>query len=175
MNVFAKVALVTSSLLAIALFSSNSFATGTELGLVLGRSTKSQEADVVRFTYRRLLSESSEWWMPSAIQLGASIWRVPDLAGTTQRYDINATPVWRLEKSWGYVEGGIGAYLLSKTINTDEYHLPSSFEFGSHIGVGMRVGENGRIGVAFQHLSNAGLKQPNGGINFIELTGSIQF
>ena len=46
---------------------------------------------------------------------------------------------------------------------------PSSFQFGSHVGVGMRLGEAGSLGIALQHLSNAGLKQPNGGIDLVLL------
>jgi lipid A 3-O-deacylase len=164
------------TLLAIVLLScSTTFAAKPELGLVFARSTKSNETDIVRLTYRYPLLRSQEWWMPESLQLGVSAWRVPDIGGSTQRLDLNATPIWRLEQSWWYVEGGIGAYLLSKTINNDANRLPSSFQFGSHIGAGVRVGENGRIGVALQHLSNAGLKQPNGGIDLVQISGGILF
>jgi len=46
-------------------------------------------------------------------------------------------------------------------------------EFGSHIGTGLLV-KNASVGVAFQHLSNAGIKQPNGGINFYLATVSLE-
>jgi lipid A 3-O-deacylase len=127
-------------LAAILIFAATLAAAG-EIGLVVGRST-------------------------THLQLGGSLWRVPDIRGTNRRFDLNATPVWRSMNSWGYVEAGIGGYLLSKTINSPEHRLPSSFQFGSHLGVGVRLGE-GTIGVALQHLSNAGLKQPNGGIDLI--------
>jgi lipid A 3-O-deacylase len=162
--------------LALALLScSTSFAAQSELGLVFARSTKSKETDIVRLTYRHPLPSSREWWMPTSVQLGVSAWRVPDIGGSTQRLDLNATPIWQLERSGWYVEGGIGAYLLSKTINNDANRLPSSFQFGSHIGAGLQIGENGRIGVALQHLSNAGLKQPNGGIDLVQISGGIRF
>ena len=162
--------------LALALLSATSaFASRPELGLVFARSTKSNETDVVRLTYRLPLPERSEWWMLDSLQLGTSVWRVPDLGGSTRRLDLNATPIWRFDQPWGYLEAGIGAYLLSKTINNDANRLPSSFQFGSHLGAGLRIGENGRVGIAIQHLSNAGLKQPNGGIDLVELTGSILF
>jgi hypothetical protein len=38
--------------------------------------------------------------------------------------------------------------------------------FGSHIGVGFRMAKDHAIGVGLQHLSNAGIKQPNG-INLV--------
>ena len=131
-----------------------------------GRATESQETDIVRLGYRLPLKESESWWMPTHVQLGASVWQVPDIRGTTRRFDVNATSIWRNEKSWGYWEAGFGGYLLSKTINNDENRLPSSWQFGSHIGVGMNLGP-GTLGIGLQHLSNAGIKQPNGGIDLV--------
>jgi len=138
-----------------------------EWGLAFARGTESKETDILKLTYRHPLKDNGAWWMPTYAQLGASLWRVPDIRGTTQRFDVNATPVWRSDTSWGYVEGGIGLYLLSKTVNNDENRLPSSLEFGSHIGAGVRFGRSSSIGLAYQHLSNAGIKQPNGGIDLI--------
>ena len=166
-----------------AIFAAFLFAAGTvlaaepELGLSFARSTKAKETDILRLTYRRPLPEREDWWMPTHLQLGASAWRVPDIGGTTRRFDLNATPVWRSDRPWGYVEAGIGVYLLSKTINNDANHLPSSFQFGSHLGAGLRFGERGQgsAGIAVQHLSNAGIKQPNGGINLILVAASFAF
>jgi len=138
-----------------------------ELAAAFGRGTESGETDVVRLAYRQPLKDNGAWWMPSHLQLGASLWRVPDIRGSTRRFDLNATPVWRSGTSWGYVEAGFGGYLLSKTINNDENRLPSSFQFGSHLGAGFRLGEKQTLGIALQHLSNAGIKQPNGGIDLI--------
>ena len=113
--------------------------------------------------------------MPAQLQLGLGVWRVPDICGTTRRFDLSATPVWRNDTSWGYIEGGIGLYLLLKTINNDENRLPSTFQFGSHVGVGFKL--HGRhdamVGIAYQHLSNAGIKQPNGGIDLLMATVSF--
>jgi hypothetical protein len=82
------------------------------------------------------------------------------------------TPVWRRESAFGYVEGGIGVYLLSHTINNDTHRLPSALQFGSHVGAGLAF-DKASVGVALQHLSNAGIKRPNGGINFYLLTLSV--
>jgi hypothetical protein len=95
------------------------------------------------------------------------VWQVPDIRGSTRRLDLNATAIWRNERPWGYLEAGFGGYLLSKTINNPDTRVPSAFEFGSHIGVGFALAKNHAVGVALQHLSNAGLKQPNGGINLV--------
>jgi hypothetical protein len=150
-----------------------------ELGLTVGRGTNSHDTDIVRLTYRRPLSgdaAAAPWWRPQYLQFGASVWRVPDLGGTTRRFDASVTPVWRKEIGQGYLEAGIGAYLLSHTINNDTNRLPSALQFGSHLGTGLRLGatRQASVGVALQHLSNAGIKQPNGGINFYLLTIGFQ-
>ena len=43
------------------------------------------------------------------------------------------------------------------------------------MGAGLRLGPQGetRVGIALQHLSNAGIKQPNGGINFLLVSASF--
>jgi hypothetical protein len=141
-------------------------AIAAELGIVGGRSTESGETDVGRLIYRTDLA-ASQWWAPRQVQYGLGIWRVPDIRGATQRVDLSATAIWRKERAWGYFEAGFGGYLLSKTVNSPQHRLPSAFEFGSHLGAGVRLGRTGRLGVAIQHLSNAGLKQPNGGIDLV--------
>jgi lipid A 3-O-deacylase len=139
-----------------------------------GRGMESADTDIVRLAYRHPLRDNSDWWRPSHVQLGASVWQVPDIRGTTRRFDANASAIWRAERAWGYWGGGFGGYLLSKTINNDENRVPSAFEFGSHLGVGLRLARNHTIGVGLQHLSNAGIKQPNGGIDllFVQYTFS---
>jgi hypothetical protein len=132
-----------------------------------GRATESQETDIVRLAYRHPLPDSAAWWKPTHVQFGGSVWQVPDIRGSTRRLDLNATAIWRNERPWGYLEAGFGGYLLSKTINNPDTRVPSAFEFGSHIGIGFAVAKNHAVGVALQHLSNAGLKQPNGGIDLV--------
>ena len=145
-------------------------AADSEIGLWLGRTHDDEDTDVVRFTYRRSLNvEGRAWWWPQHVQLGAGVWRVPDLTGPTRRIDVSITPIWRYEGTRAYFEGGIGAYVLSKTVSNDTTSLPTSFQFGSHVGTGLTL-KNSSVGVAFQHLSNAGIKQPNGGINFFLAT-----
>lgn len=151
-------------------------AAGPELALSFGRATASRDIDVVRLAYRRALAEDVRWWWPTHLQVGASAWWVPDISGKTRRFDLNATPVWRASTGRGYIEAGIGPYLLSRTVNNGTTRLPSALQFGSHIGAGLRLGERGAatVGIALQHLSNGGIKQPNGGIEFVLLSASFE-
>jgi lipid A 3-O-deacylase len=148
-------------------------AADAQLGVSVGQAADSQDTDVMRLTYRQALSSDAQprWW-PQQLQLGLGIWRVHDLDGRTRRYDVSVTLVWRSEGARGYVEGGIGVYLLSHTINNENHRLPTSLQFGSHVGAGLSFGK-ASIGLALQHLSNAGIKKPNGGINFYLLTVSV--
>ena len=147
----------------------------SELMTSVGRAADNADIDIIRLGYRRTLASDVRWWMPTLVEFGGGIWRVPDFAGTTQRFDVHATPVWRRDFARTYVEGGIGVYLLSHIINNDTTHMSTSFEFGSHIGAGLRLGERRetRVGIALQHLSNAGIKEPNGGVNFVLLNASF--
>jgi hypothetical protein len=147
----------------------------SEVMLSVARGADDADIDVLRLAYRRTLPNDSRWWVPTLVELGGGIWRVPNLGGATQRFDLHATPVWRADFARTYVEGGIGLYLLSHTINNDTTHMSTSFEFGSHIGAGLRLGERRetRVGIALQHLSNAGIKEPNGGVNFVVLSASF--
>ncbi len=150
---------------------------GAEAGLAafFGRATGGKDVDIGRLAYRRALEPDARWWWPTHVQLGASIWRVPNISGTTRRYDVNATAVWRKETGFGYLEAGFGPYILSRSINNPTTRLPSELQFGSHVGVGLRLGERLTAGVAFQHISNAGIEQPNGGIDFVQLTAGYRF
>ncbi|HEV8110319.1 MAG TPA: acyloxyacyl hydrolase [Burkholderiales bacterium] len=147
----------------------------SEVMVSLGRAADNADIDVVRLAYRRTLASDAHGWWPAQLELGGGIWRVPDLAGTTQRFDLHATPVWRADFERTYVEAGIGLYMLSHTINNDVTHMSTSFEFGSHVGAGLRIGarHETRVGIALQHLSNAGIKEPNGGVNFVLVSASF--
>jgi hypothetical protein len=138
-----------------------------------GRATGDKDVDIVRLAYRLALQPDARWWWPTHVQFGASAWSVPDISGTTHRLDANATAIWRAERAWGYFEGGFGPYFLSSTISNRSTSLPSELQFGSHLGAGVRLGARATVGVALQHISNAGIKQPNGGIDFVLLSAAI--
>lgn len=86
--------------------------------------------------------------------------------------DFALTPVFRFARQTGelkpYVEAAIGFHVLSHHISADR-NFATNFQFGDHLGAGMRFGESGRydLGVRVQHISNGGIAQPNPGINFV--------
>lgn len=87
--------------------------------------------------------------------------------------ELGVTPVVRLEReSMGnatlYFEGAVGAHLISRNRVHDRLDMSSAYQFGDHLGVGVRLGQAPWLEVTFrhQHLSNASTVPPNDGVNF---------
>ncbi len=90
-------------------------------------------------------------------------------------YEFGVTPMLRFLKDSGwirpYIEAGAGVRVLSHPTITDGYTLSSAFQFTEVAGVGAAFGSHQQYqaGFRFQHISNAGIKEPNPGINFSQL------
>ena len=94
---------------------------------------------------------------------------------------LGFTPVVRLypghtEAGW-YIEGGIGANLLLPVYRTKDKRFSTRFNFGDHFAVGLTFGERAEhdLSVRIQHFSNAGIRKPNPGENFLQLRYSRRF
>jgi lipid A 3-O-deacylase len=114
-----------------------------------------------------------DWHVAGYWEPAIGFWQGKSAKGDPHIYELAFTPVLRLEKKnlsgWSpYVETGVGVHLITGHHVTDSRDLASNYHFGTHIGVGLRFGKQNEfdIGYRLQHLSNAGLKQPNLGINF---------
>ena len=91
-------------------------------------------------------------------------------------WDLSLTPVFRLERARRgrtipYAEAAIGFHALSNLRVSSDRIFSTRFQFGDHLGAGLRFGERYRwdAGLRLQHLSNGGLRRPNPGINFAQL------
>jgi hypothetical protein len=92
---------------------------------------------------------------------------------TANLEEIGFTPTFRLQQNTisgiaPYAEMAVGFHFLSQTYVGAQRVFGSSFQFGDHVGGGIRFGDKGQydVGYKYQHLSNAGIKQPNQGINY---------
>jgi hypothetical protein len=101
---------------------------------------------------------------------------------TSSLGDFGFTPVFRWQETRPhgvspYAELAVGVHFLTTTSVSDQRKFGSSFQFGDHVGVGLRFGDRGEydIGYRYQHLSNAGIKEPNQGINFNQLRLQYHF
>lgn len=73
---------------------------------------------------------------------------------------------------WFYFENFFGPGAISQT----DSRLGSHFQFGLDLGVGFREPHTkATIGVNYKHISNAGIKQPNLGRDFVMLKVGIPF
>jgi hypothetical protein len=88
-------------------------------------------------------------------------------------YDFGLTPVFRLERAGGtpYVEAAIGFHLLSDLDVGTGSEFSTRLQFGDHLGAGARFGLHREydLSLRLQHLSNAGIRNPNPGVNFLQL------
>jgi lipid A 3-O-deacylase len=90
-------------------------------------------------------------------------------------YEAGISPFIRFIKDSGairpYIEVGAGVRVLSHPAISSNYTLSTAFQFCDTVGVGMQFGsrQQYQAGFRFQHLSNAGIKHPNPGINFSQL------
>ena len=88
-------------------------------------------------------------------------------------WDASVTPMLRwiapqMAGVRGFAELGVGVRALSATRINTERNFGSAFQFGETGGVGIAFGERQRyeVGVYAQHISNAGIKEPNNGITY---------
>jgi hypothetical protein len=100
--------------------------------------------------------------------------------GASHITDVSLTPTFRLQKNTGYgpyLEGAIGFHYLSGKNISNSKQFSTNFQFGDHVGAGFRFGDKGQydLGLRLQHLSNAGIKHPNPGINFAILRFQYNF
>lgn len=91
--------------------------------------------------------------------------------------DISITPVWCIypRNMSGsiipFAEAAVGFHYLSHHDIYNGRQMSTHFQFGDHVGAGVAFGDQHQWEALarFQHLSNAGIQNPNPGINFLEL------
>ncbi len=83
--------------------------------------------------------------------------------------DLGLTPTFRYGHEHGaYFDVGIGFHVLSETQISSQIEFSTKFQFGDHLGIGYRF-DRYDVSARLQHLSNAGIRDPNPGINFLQL------
>jgi hypothetical protein len=115
----------------------------------------------VQDRWRKEWTLGETWRVSGYWDFSAAVWDNSD--ATTA--DLGITPVFRFERERLYAEAAIGAHLVQRRISQHRI-FSTAFQFGDHIGIGMR-GREYDLGIAIQHLSNASIRRPNPGINFV--------
>jgi hypothetical protein len=137
----------------------------------------------VQWDWNKKLVEMGNWHLGGYWEADAGYWSNSSFARTHANIlDIGFTPVVRFQQTTRsalspYFELAAGMHLLSATSLNDQRKFGSSFQFGDHVGVGARFGDKGKYDLSYryQHLSNAGIKGPNQGVNFHELRLQYHF
>lgn len=134
----------------------------------------------VQWDWKARWLQGRNWHVGGYWDLGLGYWHGSAPPGLNEDLvEAGLTPVLRLQRnelSGPYLEGGIGFHLLSRT-SLGEKRFSTAFQFGNHIGAGYRFGSKRAydLGYRFQHLSNAGIKRPNRGINFHQIRLQYHF
>jgi lipid A 3-O-deacylase len=112
----------------------------------------------------------------------ASHWTADAFGGGRQSYtQLGLLPVLRLRFDGGrsdwFVEGGIGVTWMDKIYCTPDKCFGSSGNFHDMLGVGRSFGadRSHELSLRLVHYSNAGIKKPNPGIEFLQLRYGWKF
>ncbi len=134
----------------------------------------------VQWDWKQRWLQGKDWHLGGFWDVGVGYWKRDATAGQNgDLYEIGVTPVFRLQKNQldgPYVEAGVGAHFLSDT-SLGERSFSTSFQFGSHLGIGYRFGARQAFDVSYsyQHLSNADIEKPNDGIDFHQIRLQYHF
>lgn len=109
--------------------------------------------------------ESSTGKLTGYWDLGYTYWEGGDEAGG--RHSLSFAPVFVYEFGSGqlkpFLEAGIGISVFSGTTAGDQ-KFGSAFNFEDRIGAGLKIGDTQKVGLRATHYSNAGISEPNDGI-----------
>jgi len=130
-------------------------------------------------------------WSPHGVREGAltsywdlfaSQWHAPGIGGGSHNYtQLGAIYTWRYRFDGGrspwFAEAGVGATLMDRLYRSPDRSFSTTFQFTEVLGVGRSFGDNGRheLALRVQHFSNAGIKKPNPGENFVRLRYTYHF
>lgn len=116
-------------------------------------------------------------------ELSLSQWSYPSVDGRRQAWlgQIGVVPTFRYGPVFGrsewFAEIGVGVSATTTLYQTQRRRFSTSFNFADHIAVGNTFGvsHEHELSLRFRHFSNAGIKRPNPGENFLELRYAHRF
>lgn len=147
-----------------------SLAQASEVSALWGRGTKNQNVTVAYQTspfWSRQLSASR---LDASLEFSAGQAIADHASSNRSLWHVGLTPVvrWWFEPSTA-LEAGIGANVFSGT-RLGSKNISTAFQFGDFIGV-MHHFEHSPwiVGLRFTHYSNADIKRPNPGQDYLQL------
>lgn len=114
-------------------------------------------------------------------ELLANYWRADDFGGGSRDWlQLVLLPTLRFEfapeRAW-YAELGVGASWLSSQYRTPQRRLGTQWNFYDVVGVGRSFGaqREHEVGLRWIHVSNLGIREPNPGLDFLQLRYARRF
>jgi lipid A 3-O-deacylase len=111
-----------------------------------------------------------------------SHWSAEAIGGGRQSLtQLGLVPVLRLRFDQGrsnwFVEAGIGVSWLDKIYRTPDKRTSTAGNFHDMLGVGRSFGPNRdrELSLRYVHFSNADIKKPNPGVDFLQLRYAVKF
>jgi hypothetical protein len=121
--------------------------------------------------------------LSSYVDASIGRWRTSDEGVETTAWvtQLGVTPVLRYRFDGGdspwFGEAGIGVNVLAPVFRDGDRRFSTAFNFGDHVALGRSFGAGGaqEVSLRLQHFSNAGIKHPNPGINFVQIRYAVAF
>jgi lipid A 3-O-deacylase len=107
-----------------------------------------------------------------------AVWRARDVTGHQSLAQVGLVPLVRYRSSQGwFAEGGIGISFTNKLYVTPDKQFSTRFNFVDTLGAGYAFGPQRKheLGFRITHMSNASIKRPNPGENFLQLRYAVMF
>jgi hypothetical protein len=127
--------------------------------------------------------DMGSWTIGGYWDMGVSFWNPHSMdGGNHQVTDLALTPVFRITQKVRsnfapFAEAAVGASVMSTHNVWRGHNMSSNFQFADHVAAGVSFGDQLQWDVAarLQHFSNAGINNPNPGINFFQLRVDYHF
>lgn len=108
-------------------------------------------------------------------------WDAPSKGGRRGFTQLALVPMFRFRFAQGlspwFAEAGVGLSAMDQHFVTRDKQFTTSFNFVDVVGVGRSFGaaRGQELGLRLQHVSNAGIRVPNPGQNFVQLRYAAAF
>ena len=180
----------------------SSYCATAVLGSLLGGNTFAQavQNNAIYLQYGQAKHSANSWalgvtlpWKNWNYSLGSGLvtgywdiwggqWSGDYQGGSRSTWVIGAKPTlrWRADQGqspW-FAEAGLGvSYAVNHRYLADQKDFSTRYNFATHIGVGYLFGEQlkSEISLRLEHHSNAGIKHPNPGENFLQIRYARHF
>lgn len=143
-------------------------------GGLTAHGTSSLSAGVAWAPFWKSAGMGGEW--TAHAEGFVSYWNAPQVAGGHKNFwQLGLVPVLRYRFGGGasplFAEAAIGLTFMDDVYTSRRKTFATRFQFQDTLGVGMSLGakREHEIGVRYSHFSNAGIKRPNPGENFVQL------